>query len=97
MLPIGDTCGDEGRVITSLPLTTVGAPTVVAGCRVRGARSWEARTVCVAGPGDFKVIREGSAVTGAAAPVACTTCAAAAAARTAEMRIIVHLVRMPQF
>lgn len=53
--------------------------------------------MCDAGAGDFRVILEGSAVAGAAAPDACTTCTAAAVARTAEPRIIVHLVRMPQF
>jgi hypothetical protein len=90
-------CAEEGRVMTALPLTMVGAPAVDAGCPVRGARARGVRTLCVAGARDFRMILEGSAVTGAAPPDAWTTCAAAAAVRTAETRIIVHLVRMPQF
>jgi hypothetical protein len=40
LVAVGDMCAEEGRVMTALPLTTVGAPTVgapavVAGCPVR--------------------------------------------------------------
>jgi hypothetical protein len=49
------------------------------------------------GSGDFRVIFAGSVVAGAPTPDARTICTTGAAARTAETRIIVHLVRMPQF
>lgn len=96
-LAVGEMCAGEGKVMTALPLTTVGAPAVVAGCPVHEVWARGVHTVCVAGPRDFRMILEGRAVTGAAAPDACTICTAAAAPSTAVTGIIVHLVRMPQF
>ena len=86
---VGETLAAEGRVITVLSLTTVGAPTVVADVRCSEC-GFEGRARCDAGAGDFRVILEGSAVTGAARTDTCTTCIAAAVASTAEPRIIVH-------